>query len=236
MPRPKDCTDNAEQQDGGCHLQWPLSSPSLLPRRMSAAVRMEWMMSKESTYPSRERIRLLAEIGLSVALATVLGMLKVWQMPMGGEVSLAMLPLFVLAFRRGFVPGLVAGALYGVVDGMLNLYVVHWVQYLLDYPVAYAGVGLAGLAASALRRGSLTVAGRTALLSAGTTLGALARYASHTISGVVFFSEYAPEGQPVWLYSAGYNSYVLVSAVICLAAALAIVPALERVAPVIREA
>jgi energy-coupled thiamine transporter ThiT len=83
------------------------------------------------------RTRLLLEIALTIALATVLSMLTIWRMPQGGSVSLGMLPLFVLAFRRGLVPGLVAGALYGLVDLMVNPYVVHWAQLILDYPLAY---------------------------------------------------------------------------------------------------
>ncbi len=192
-------------------------------------------MSKNSLTTRSERVRLIAEIGLSIALAVVLGMMKVWQMPQGGEISLAMLPLLVLSFRRGILPGLLAGALYGVLDAQLNPFVVHWVQYILDYPLAYAVVGLAGVTASQLRS-SVGRSGRTvALIAGGTALGAIARYAAHVVSGAVFFGEYAPAGQPVVLYSAGYNSFVLVSAVACAAAAIAIVPVLSRVVPVRKE-
>ena len=48
-----------------------------------------------------------------------------------------MVPIFVLALRRGLVPGMIAGAVYGCVDLLIDPFVVHPVQLLLDYPVAY---------------------------------------------------------------------------------------------------
>jgi len=181
----------------------------------------------------KRRTRILLEIALTIALATVLGMFTVWRMPQGGSVSLEMLPIFVLALRRGLGPGVVAGALYGLVDLMVNPFIVHWAQLLLDYPVAYLLVGLAGLGAGAvdreLARGRrLQAAG---VMTAGIAAGSAARYLAHVISGVIFFSEYAPAGQPVWAYSAVYNLYVPVAAAGCLVAALVIVPSLDRILP-----
>ncbi len=170
-------------------------------------------------------------------MATVLSLIAV-RFPLlvwGGSVSLNMLPLLVIAVRRGTAPGLVAGGLYGLVDFMVNPYVVHWVQPLLDYPVAYGLLGVAGLVAprvtSALdgsRLGMFTV-----WLSLGVVLAALGRFSAHFIAGIIFFGEYAPPGQPVWLYSALYNaSYVVPSAAAALVAALAILPVLHRAMPV----
>lgn len=181
------------------------------------------------------RTRITIEIALSVALATALGMFTVWKMPQGGSVSLGMLPLIVFAFRRGLGPGLVAGALYGIVSLFVDPYPpVHWVQPILDYPVAYLLVGVSGLVSSSLTRALDTGRALTAgaLMSGGVLLAALGRYAAHFASGVVFFGEFAPEGQPVWLYSALYNFYVPVSAAAALVAAIAIVPLLHRVVPV----
>ncbi|MDP2234770.1 MAG: energy-coupled thiamine transporter ThiT, partial [Actinomycetota bacterium] len=98
------------------------------------------------------RVRTLVEIALTIALAAVLNTLKIWRMPNAGTVSFVMLPIIVLGLRRGVAVGLVAGALYGVVDFFVDPFPpVHWVQYVLDYPIAYAAVGLAGLFALAWR-------------------------------------------------------------------------------------
>lgn len=179
------------------------------------------------------RITILVEIGLTLALAAVLNTVKVFEMPQGGTVSLVMLPLIVLAVRRGAGVGVLAGILYGVIDVMIDPFVVHWAQFLLDYPVAYGAVGLSGLLAgvvkSGIAQGRITRALMIGLVPA-VILGAFARYAAHVASGVVFFAEFA-EGQPVLAYSAVYNLYVAVSAAACLAAAVVLVPTLERTVP-----
>lgn len=180
------------------------------------------------------RTRTITEIALTVALAAVLNSLKVWQMPQGGNVSLGMLPIIVLGLRRGLGPGLVAGGLYGFVDFLINPFPpVHWIQFGLDYPVAYLAVGLAGVTAGLLARGLAADRQRTVWMSvwAGVAAGSLARYVSHVASGVVFFGSFAPKGQPVLVYSLLYNTYVLVSAVLCGVAAMLVIPALDRVLP-----
>ncbi len=184
---------------------------------------------------AQERTRLVVEIALTLALSAVLNMLALWKMPQGGTVSLGMLPIFVLALRRGLLPGLVAGALYGPIDMFFidPFPPVHWIQPLLDYPIAYLLVGLAGVAAPTLARVTDKGSRKLAVLAiaSGILLGAVGRYVAHLISGVVFFSEYAPPGQPVWLYSALYNLYVPVSAAACFAAAIVVIPALARISP-----
>lgn len=196
------------------------------------------------------RTRILVEVALTIALSAVLHYVRLWQMPAGGSVSLEMLPIFVLALRRGPVVGVVAGALFGLVDLLLEPYVVHWAQLFLDYPLAFAGVGLAGLFAPLWRRltheGARTAA-MTWVIPLAVLVGAAARYLSHFVSGVIFFATTAmggplPNGQSAFAdthallaaagYSAVYNLYVPLSAIICVVAMLAIVPALEKAVPV----
>jgi len=189
---------------------------------------------------STHRLRVLLEISLTLALAVVLGTLKLWQMPQGGSVSLGMLPIFVLALRRGPLVGTAAGALSGVLALIVEPpFIVHPIQFLLDYPLASAAVGLAGVTASVWHRSvtkskgtggryASVVRGLYMAVIPGIALGSILRYVLHVISGVVYFAEYA-EGQPVLAYSAAYNSYVLVSAVLCAVAACLIMPTLERV-------
>lgn len=197
-----------------------------------------------------QKTRVLVEAALTIALAAALHFVRVWQMPAGGTVSLQMLPLFVFALRRGWKAGVLAGALYGLIDLQLEPYVIHWAQLLLDYPVAFAGVGLAGLWSDAWR--ARASAGRwtsseTAVTAMAVMTGAAARYLAHFVSGVIFFatvdlggplakgaSAFADPGAfaRVALYSAVYNLYVPVSAAGCLVALAAIMPALQRGLPV----
>lgn len=183
-----------------------------------------------------QRITLLVEIALTVALSAVLSMLAV-RLPIntaGGSISFALLPLLVLALRRGVVAGVIAGTLFGSVDLLIEPFFVAPVQVLLDYPVAYAAVGLAGLGSGAYRRAaSLSPSAGTAVALGYMAFGGTARLAAAWLSGVVFFGANAPAGQPVWLYSLVYNlSYILPSLAVCAAAAVVIVPLLERAVPV----
>lgn len=193
--------------------------------------------------------QVMVETALVVALAATLHILKLWQMPAGGTVSLEMLPILVIALRRGARVGVTAGVLFGVVDVVLEPFVVHWVQFLLDYPLAFAAVGLAGVWASGWHRafrnnGSGT---RTAWITAAAVVtGSAGRYVAHFVSGVVFFATTLGGGplanghsafeNPAALaaaagYSAVYNLYVPLSAAACLAAMLFLMPVLERSVP-----
>lgn len=177
------------------------------------------------------RVRTMVEIGLTIALSAVLGLLTLGELPQGGSYSLVMLPLFVLALLRGPGVGIAAGALYGLVDYMLKPFYFHPLQVLLDYPIAFAAVGLAGLFAA--RWHELMSEGRTgaALWQAalpGLAVGTLGRYAAHVLSGLVFFASYAPQNQSALVYSALYNSFVLASAVVSAIVLVSILPPLER--------
>ncbi|MDY0340944.1 MAG: energy-coupled thiamine transporter ThiT [Coriobacteriia bacterium] len=178
------------------------------------------------------RVLVIAQIGLTVALSTVLGLVGFWQMPQGGSISFTMLPIFVLSILRGPRAGVSAGVVYGLVDFMLEPYAYHPVQVLLDYPIAYGLCGLAGVLAFRARelvdRDRVGASFWQAVLP-GIALGVLGRYAAHVASGVIFFSSYAIElGQAPLVYSAAYNSFVLVSGVACALVAFAVLPPLMR--------
>jgi thiamine transporter len=181
------------------------------------------------------RTRVLVEMALSIGLAWVLARFAVFRMPYGGTISLGMLPLFVFALRRGLRPGLLAGGLYGVLDLTVDPFVFNWVQVLLDYPLAYMMIGATGAFAPVWRRsvgdGTTGRAVWTVAVPA-ILLGSALRFFMHWWSGVVFFSAFAGD-QPVWLYSGLYNlAYVGPSLLICAAAAVAVMPTLEKAVPV----
>jgi thiamine transporter len=160
-----------------------------------------------------QRTLVLVEIALTVALSAVLSFLAV-RLPInfaGGTVSFSMVPIFVLALRRGVGAGLLAGFLFGWVDLVIEPFFVAPVQVLLDYSIAFGAVGLAGLGSTYFRRAfkRSAVAG-LAVCVPFMVLGGVGRFAAAWTSGVVFFGANAPEGQPVWLYSIIYNlSYIV---------------------------
>ena len=169
--------------------------------------------------------RVLAEASLVIALAFVLGQITVFRMPFGGSISLEMIPLILLALRQGPLVGVVAGAVYGFLDLAINPFVVHPVQVLLDYPLAFAALGLAGFFRPTVR-GAIF----------GTVVAVLARFACHFFSGVVFFASYAPEGWNPYLYSAAYNAaYLVPSLALALVVVVVLLRALEGAQPSARQ-
>ena len=139
----------------------------------------------------RRRHLMLVEIAVMVAFAYILSLFRVARMPQGGSVSLQMLPVFVIALRWGGGAGMVTGLLLSGVKLMVDPFIVHPVQALLDYPFAFSFIGVAGF----LRRQPL----------AGIIAGGLSRFFMHFRAGVVFFGEFAPEGTPVVIHSLVYN-------------------------------
>lgn len=169
--------------------------------------------------------RVLTEAALAIALAFVLGLIKVFQMPFGGSISLEMMPLILLALRQGPWVGMLAGAVYGLLDLAIEPFVVHPVQVLLDYPLAFGALGLAGFFAPTVRGAVI-----------GTVVAVFARFVCHFLSGVVFFASYAPKGWNPALYSAAYNAaYLIPSLLIALLVVAVLLRALEGAQPSARQ-
>jgi thiamine transporter len=169
--------------------------------------------------------RILAEAALTIALAFVLGLIKVFEMPFGGSISLEMIPLLLLALRQGPVVGMVTGAAYGMLNLAVEPFIVHPVQVIFDYPLPFAALGLAGIFMPTLR-GAI----------AGTVIAVLARFAAHFVSGVVFFASYAPEGWNPYVYSALYNAtYLVPSLIISLVVVGVLLRALQNAQPSPRQ-
>ena len=146
--------------------------------------------------------RVLAEIAIAIALATVLSYIKIFSMPYGGSVTLgSMVPILLISFRRDVKVGVTTGVIYGLVQMFLDGWFYSPVGMLLDYPLAFGVLGLAGL----FKKQPII----------GVVLGMAGRFVCHFISGVVFFGMYAPEGMSPVIYSTAYNGgYMLPEIVI----------------------
>ena len=148
------------------------------------------------------RVRMLCEGAVFVALAEILGFLKIGHLPNGGSVSLLMLPMIVFALRWGLGSGLLAGFALGVLDFLVGGGIaIGWQSILGDYVIALTALGLAGLGRGRGLPG----------LAVGTVLGCLGRFLSIWVTGATLWGEYMPEeflGLPMtneWLYSLLYN-------------------------------
>ncbi|MEG1828017.1 energy-coupled thiamine transporter ThiT [Niameybacter sp.] len=142
----------------------------------------------------------LAFGGMCVALSFILSYIKLFEMPQGGSVTLvSMLPIMLFAFVCGPTAGIIAGLAYGFLQFFQGAYAAHWISILLDYPLAFAWLGIVGIIPKAIKSIPL----RFAL---GSFIAILGRFFMHLLSGAIFFGEYAPEGINPWIYSSVYNA------------------------------
>lgn len=168
--------------------------------------------------------RLITQIALAIALATVLSMLKIFRAPFGGSITIGgMVPIILMALVYGPEVGFVTGFLFGIVDLMLEPYIVHPVQLLFDYPFAFMALGLAGYVGNSAWAKNFIEKAKSRKISeievtiAATVVAILGRLVCHFISGVVFFAADTPKGMSVYTYSLIYNgSYLLFDAIICI--------------------
>lgn len=182
-------------------------------------------------YLSAKRVKwnaqMIAKAAVCVALAYILSMIKIFRMPMGGSVTLAsMFPLILFSAAFGPLEGLLIGCVYGLLQLMIDPYVIHPLQLLADYPMAFAALALGCLAMKLPLKEKLR-------LPAAMLLGYTGRYAMAVLSGVVFFAEYAGD-QNALVYSLVYNlSYLGPEALVCMVIALA--PGLSRLPELLRR-
>jgi len=161
--------------------------------------------------------RQLVVSAMCVALAFVLSNVKIFKLPQGGSVTLlSMFFICFVGYLYGLRSGLMAGLAYGLLQMLVDPYIVSFPQLLFDYVFAFTALGLSGLT-STKKYG----------LYSGYIIGILGRMLFAVISGVIFFGMYAPEGQNVLIYSLGYNGlYILAEAVITLIVLM--IPAVKK--------
>lgn len=146
----------------------------------------------EKTFPTK----ILAEASVVIALSFILKdvLPPIYHLPQGGSITVAgLIPLLWFALRRGFRYGLFAGVIYGLVHMALGGYVIHPIQGLLDYPIAFAALGLAGF----FKKYPLL----------GVAIGISGRFISSFLSGLFFFTGLSLEGA---IASAIYNGTYLI--------------------------
>lgn len=198
----------------------------------------EKTLPKSSSDYLRESILATAAGGMAIALSSVLSLIKLFAMPQGGSVTPAsMLPILFVALALGPAWGIGVGAVYGLLQFVLEPYSAHWASIILDYPLAFGMLGLAGFFArpkaeriaerQLLRRLSAI---KWPMIVTGVVVGMLGRTLSHVISGVVFYASYAEEaGQNPWIYSLVYNlSYMIPEALITLVILIPLAVAFRR--------
>lgn len=174
-------------------------------------------------------IEQLAVTAVMLAASTLLSLLKIIDLPYGGSVTMAsLLPIVIVAIRYGTPWGLLTGLTHGLIQFALGASVLGWVTgwvsivtvILLDYVVAFAVIGLAGLARK--------IKNQPAAFLLGSFIACLGRYICHFLSGVTVWRDISIPGDAAVIYSLIYNAtYMLPELLVLLVVAYYISSALD---------
>lgn len=129
---------------------------------------------------SHQKVRMLTEGAVCIALAEILSFLPLYKMPWGGSVDLAMLPIILYCVRWGFGAGMVASFAHAVLQMLFEGGIaIGWQRHHPgDFIVAYSVLGLAGLF-----KGNFFL---------GTVVACVARFLVHYVVGATIWAEYSP--------------------------------------------
>lgn len=169
---------------------------------------------------NKQRLLMMIEVAIFAAIGFILDKLSFSIWAQGGSISLVMVPIVMMAFRWGTLPGLATGLIVGILQVLTGGMILTPVQGILDYFFAFTIVGIAGLFRPLVMSASKKSGGKMLLwILVGTTVGGLLRFISHTTAGAVFFGAYAGDQNP-WIYSIIYNASYMIPAIILTAIVL----------------
>ncbi len=170
----------------------------------------------------RMSVKQLTTSALCLALAFVLSSIKLFKLPMGGSVTVfSMFFVTFIGYLYGPRVSLSAAFAYGLLQLVVDPYIISVPQLLCDYILAFGALGVSGFFHN-----------RRYGMFKGYLAGILGRFLFSTLSGVIFFADYAPEGMNPLVYSATYNgSYIAAEGALTIAVLLvpAVRTALNRI-------
>jgi len=157
--------------------------------------------------PEISRTRMMTIAALCVAMAFVLNQISLYRMPMGGSITpFSMLFIVLAGFWLGPTWGIMAGVAVGLLNTVTGAFVVHPLQYILDYLLAFGALGLSGL----FRKMKFG-------LHIGYVVGVMGRLLMSFLSGYFFFYMYAGDSHPAmfsFLYNITYMGPELIATLI----------------------
>lgn len=150
---------------------------------------------------------------ICIAMSFALSYLRIVKMPQGGSITAAsLLPLIVYSYMFGTKKGVFAGFIYGILQAIQDPFIIHPAQFLLDYPIAFSAIGLAGIFAQTKQLEKFP----QVQFTLGAIVASALRFTCHVLSGVFAFSEYSTLDN-LWAYSLGYNSFIFIDIAVVIA-------------------
>lgn len=181
-----------------------------------------FMLKKETRNGKQVTPKQLVFCAVAIGLATVLSNIKLFRFPTGGTITLlSMLVISLPGYWFGLGAGLIAGVSYGILQLMIDPYVLFPLQLIVDYILAFGVFGLSGIFTNA----------KSGLLK-GYVLAVLGRFCFATLSGWLFFGEYAWEGWNALAYSMVYNAIYIFAEALVTVLILVLPPVKEAMARV----
>jgi thiamine transporter len=169
-------------------------------------------------------VRQLTFSALCLALAFVWSNVKLFKLPLGGSVTcFSMFFVTFIGYLYGPRVSLASAFAYGILQMVVDPYIISVPQLLCDYILAFGALGISGFFYKQ----------KNALFT-GYLAGIFGRFVFSVLSGVIFFADYAPEGMSPLAYSAAYNGmYIGAEAVLTIVVLL--IPAVRQTMARIRN-
>ncbi|WP_270658032.1 energy-coupled thiamine transporter ThiT [Eubacterium callanderi] len=137
----------------------------------------------------------------AIALAVVTSNIKIFHLPTGGSVTLfSMLFITLTGYWYGPKTGVLAAIAYGILQMVIDPYILYPLQVLVDYVLAFGALGLSGFFSQS----------KNGLIK-GYLAGICGRYVFAVLSGWLFFGSMAWEGWGALPYSMVYNAVYIFS-------------------------
>ena len=161
---------------------------------------------------------------VAIAMSFALSYIKFFEMPQGGSLTLAsLLPLMIYCCMFGTRRGTIACLIYGVLQAVQDPWIIHPMQFLLDYPLAFGMIGVSGIL---IEKNVFKFKGNKQQLNKvlgfliGGIIAVVGRFVCHVCSGVFAFSVWAnlDKYSTVLAYSMAYNSFAFIDMIIVLVA------------------
>ena len=134
-------------------------------------------MQKEKKMTTKQMVFAAMAIALATVVATAI---KLPSLPNGGSVTLfSMLLVTLVGYWYGPAIGIMGAIGFGILQFITGPYVVHPIQVIIDYPLAFGALGCSGFFAQK----------KNGLLK-GYIAGVLGRFFFASVSGLIFYTVY----------------------------------------------
>lgn len=167
---------------------------------------------------SKNKLQTLVEGAIIVALAMALSYIPHSLGISSIEILYGVVPLCLYSWRRGVKAGIIAGIVWGLLDlilrGLSSGSVLNVWQGILEYPLAFGVLGLAGLWAPVIQR---RIQQHQSILGAvliSSSVALFIKYFCHFIAGVLVWGSYAPKAFNPWTWSLLVNGGSVVASLI----------------------